>query len=986
MDAAQLNKRSVLFLAAGLLVATTGRAADLVVSISNVVITGRVLSQTVQVASASATPFTISTTYADAGIVPWLRVSADNSNTTPSNLTVALASSPLGNGPFNATVTLTPSSGGGAAATINVQYQPGSTVPPSTLTVTPSPSNPAYTLTLTYTTNGTLPQQTVSVSGATSYSASLTSDTSSSMQLTPVGQIQGSQLLTVQLMSTAATLATGTYFGTVVINATSGQATINVTINVNGGSAGNLVVSPGSLTFSYQTGGLVTSIPPETLVTTSPAGATFTATATSDAGWLFLGTPSLGNIPGYLQVYAVVPQAGLAAGSYSGTITITSGSLSQTITVQFLISGNPVLVPTVSGTGAGTVLFNVQNGVVTPSSQMVALLASDHSAVTGLALASVPSFATVDLTGTNLTITPIAGLTGAVYSGSVVVVSNLANGQIAIPVIVVGSTGGTTGLTLSQSSFVFQALVNGPAPSSQTLNVTASGSTPFTATSSSNAPWLSISPSGSLLTPQTLTVSVNPAAAGSVAGTLAGSISLTANGVTQTLSVTLQLSNSTGGGNVTTDQSSLSFTVQAGSAAPTPKTLVVSNAVTGTAGILYSVSTSTSWLSATPSQATTQSVVSVSVNPAGLAAGTYTGNVTITPTGGTAVSIPVTFTVQPAATVTASPTSLTFTYRVGGDAPAAQTVQTSGGTFTTQASSDGNWLSVSPATGSTGSSITASVNPAGLNAGTRSGTITVTGAQGVAGTVVISVTLSITAPLPTITQVVNGASFLATGSVAPGEFITLSGTALGPTTPLTAQVDSLGKIATLLGGVQVLVNGFAAPLIYASGTQVSAVVPYEMTRYLGTSVPVLLRYLGQGSNGVSVSVAATNPGIFTQNSAGTGPGAFNADFSLNGPNNPVSKSGTVTFFLTGEGQTNPPGVTGTVNSATENAPSPVANISVSIDGQAATYAYAAGVPGAVEGVMQLNVQIPATARSGDLPVVVFIGGTPSQPGVTVSVQ
>jgi uncharacterized protein (TIGR03437 family) len=64
----------------------------------------------------------------------------------------------------------------------------------------------------------------------------------------------------------------------------------------------------------------------------------------------------------------------------------------------------------------------------------------------------------------------------------------------------------------------------------------------------------------------------------------------------------------------------------------------------------------------------------------------------------------------------------------------------------------------------------------------------------------------------------------------------------------------------------------------------------------------------------------------------------------------------------------------------------VANITISIDGQPATYTYAGGVPGAVEGLMQLNVQIPAGARSGDVGVVVSIGGVPTQPGVTVSVQ
>ncbi|MBV8730735.1 MAG: hypothetical protein JO336_13105, partial [Acidobacteriia bacterium] len=48
--------------------------------------------------------------------------------------------------------------------------------------------------------------------------------------------------------------------------------------------------------------------------------------------------------------------------------------------------------------------------------------------------------------------------------------------------------------------------------------------------------------------------------------------------------------------------------------------------------------------------------------------------------------------------------------------------------------------------------------------------------------------------------------------------------------------------------------------------------------------------------------------------------------------------------------------------------------------------YAGGVPGLVEGLMQLNIQIPTTAASGALPIVVTIGNNSTQAGVTVSVQ
>ena len=92
------------------------------------------------------------------------------------------------------------------------------------------------------------------------------------------------------------------------------------------------------------------------------------------------------------------------------------------------------------------------------------------------------------------------------------------------------------------------------------------------------------------------------------------------------------------------------------------------------------------------------------------------------------------------------------------------------------------------------------------------------------------------------------------------------------------------------------------------------------------------------------------------------------------------------FFLTGEGQTNPPGKTGTINSTPNMNPMPVAPVTVTIDGQPTTYSYAGGIQGVVEGIMQLNVLVPAAARSGTVPIQVTIGGNSTQSGLTVSVK
>jgi len=185
-----------------------------------------------------------------------------------------------------------------------------------------------------------------------------------------------------------------------------------------------------------------------------------------------------------------------------------------------------------------------------------------------------------------------------------------------------------------------------------------------------------------------------------------------------------------------------------------------------------------------------------------------------------------------------------------------------------------------------------SASPAGLNPATYNGTITVAGTGGTQGTSVVNVTLAVTAslpPLPTIKGVTNAANY-ATGAVSPGELVTFFGTDIGPATAASATTDpATGKLVTTIGGVQVLFNGTAAPMIYASSTQVSAVVPYEMASV--ASPGVWIKYAGQASNAYQLTTVATAPGLFTQNASGSGPGAIlNQDNSVNGPGNRAAKA------------------------------------------------------------------------------------------------
>jgi uncharacterized protein (TIGR03437 family) len=66
-------------------------------------------------------------------------------------------------------------------------------------------------------------------------------------------------------------------------------------------------------------------------------------------------------------------------------------------------------------------------------------------------------------------------------------------------------------------------------------------------------------------------------------------------------------------------------------------------------------------------------------------------------------------------------------------------------------------------------------------------------------------------------------------------------------------------------------------------------------------------------------------------------------------------------------------------------PVPDATVKVTIGGQTANVNFAGGAPGAVAGVIQVNAQIPSGITVGAVPVVVQVGTSNSQPGVTIAV-
>jgi len=245
---------------------------------------------------------------------------------------------------------------------------------------------------------------------------------------------------------------------------------------------------------------------------------------------------------------------------------------------------------------------------------------------------------------------------------------------------------------------------------------------------------------------------------------------------------------------------------------------------------------------------------------------------------------------------------------------------------------------------------------------------------------------------PQITAVVNSASFQQ-GTVSPGEIITIFGLGLGPAalTLFDPNVPS-PQIPTALPSATpnttITVNGTAAPILYTSANQVSAIVPYGIS---GATANVVISYAGAASQPVTLALAATNPAVYTVDASGRGQGAvlnFNTttnDSTMNSSANAAVRGQTVVLYATGIGATS----SASANTLIPAAPAvtPTAAPTVTIGGQAASVLGAVSPVGSVPGLLQLNVTVPANAPTGAaVPMVVSIGGIDSQPGVTMAIR
>ncbi|HLH00148.1 MAG TPA: TIGR03118 family protein [Bryobacteraceae bacterium] len=237
-------------------------------------------------------------------------------------------------------------------------------------------------------------------------------------------------------------------------------------------------------------------------------------------------------------------------------------------------------------------------------------------------------------------------------------------------------------------------------------------------------------------------------------------------------------------------------------------------------------------------------------------------------------------------------------------------------------------------------------------------------------------------PPATVINAYNAASG-ATGGIAPGECIFLSGISIGPSPLVSGKFPATGTLATSLSSTSVTINGVPAPILYASASQTAVMVPYEIAG--SSTANIVVTYKDQTTKSFQVPVATTAPALFTADSSGSGQAvAFNQDGTLNSSKNPASVGQVVVLIGTGEGVTNPVLPDGQVISdilATAQAP-----VTMTIGGQTAQVIYAGSSPGSIAGVLQVEAIVPRGAGTGAVPVVLNVGSGTSQKSATISLQ
>jgi hypothetical protein len=425
-------------------------------------------------------------------------------------------------------------------------------------------------------------------------------------------------------------LAAGTYNATITItdaNATNNPQTVTVTLTVN--ARPTISRSPASFARSIFTG---TNASSDTFTVQNTGGNTLSYSISDDQTWLSV-SPASGTSTGVANTHTITyATSGLAAGSYSATITITDPNASnnpQTIPVSLTVANRPTITRSPTsiaaacyvGGNAASQAFTVQN---TGGSTLDYWISVDQ---TWLSVDPATGISTGGA-NTHTVVFNTSALAVGSYSATITISDpNASNNAQTIPVSLTVSARPT--ITRSPTS-LSATTYTGASPSAQTFTVQNTGSSTLSYSISANQTWLSIAPTTGTSTGGANTHTVTYSTASLAAGTYSATITISDSNATnnpQTIAVSLTvLARPT----ITRSPATLSPSCNQGGNASS-QTFTVQN--TGSSTLSYSISVNQTWLSVTPTSGTSTGeadTITVNYATSSLAAGTYNAAITIT--------------------------------------------------------------------------------------------------------------------------------------------------------------------------------------------------------------------------------------------------------------------------------------------------------------------------------------------------------------------
>ncbi len=648
---------------------------------------------------------------------------------------------------------------------------------PVTLTVVPPGSRPYFDdlpggLSF-FTSGGIPPAQTLQIrnagSGTLSWTASVsTSDGGKWLNATP---LTGTAPATVTVSIVPASLPgggviAGTYCGELTFQTTSDIGTVPVCTVVGP----NVFEQVNPLSFTMTTGA-TNPLPQE--ITVASTGSNFNfynfSVSTSKGGnWLKIA-PSTGVLTTPEAVTVGVSAATLSAGTYTGEIVFSEyPSNSMSITVPVTLTVAPATT-TYFDNLPGELSFFLKPGGKPPAQSVqirnagTGTLKWTGSASTAdggkwltlsAASGTAPTTVNVGITRANL---PGGGLVAGTYCGQAVFLT--AGDSATIPVCA------TVGADVfnQMNPMSFNMPLGGADPEPQVISMASTGTNfnfyTASVSTSKGGSWLQLSAtSGVFTTPEAFTVSVN--ASTLPVGTYTGEIIFSEypnNTMAITIPVTLTITSC--GPLFDSLPGLMSYSFTPSTANPPAQSLQIRAAGSGALPwkLVPTTSDGGAWLSVSATTGTAPSNVTVKVvNSAlpggGLVPGTFNGQLLFQSSGGN-VSIPVTVVIG--ANVFSQLTPLSFNMTLGGSNPAPQTFSaaSTGTAFnfysvTVATGKGGNWLTISPSNGvhGTPTTITASVNGSGLQAGIYEGEIVFFQYPNNTMQMIVPVTMTVTDP------------------------------------------------------------------------------------------------------------------------------------------------------------------------------------------------------------------------------------------------